>query len=212
MVSIKNNETGPLSKTIQDPVVSTTNKEESPSLIQELTKHTSFRLFNQQSYFLSDYPYSVQSMRNPAIVVIGCRRLGMLQESIRSLSKMKSIHAYTLYVSFGCPESLSIRDASVTASLTAIYSSLRFLQYVDPPNSEILPPFLRIQNHYVFILKEVFETYNHSEVILLEDDLMLSPDLLNYFEQTFQLLYQDPTLLCISAYNDNAYLFFLSSL
>lgn len=35
------------------------------------------------------------------------------------------------------------------------------------------------------------------------DDLDISPDFFEYFQATLRLLYEDPTLMCISAYNDN---------
>ena len=166
-----------------------------------------YRLLNNQQYFLSSFPFSIQSMQNPAIVLIACRRQEMIESLLSSLGKMSTIHDYSVYISFGCPESMSIQNTQLLSSLKLIYPSIQFPSYSDPPNTtSIPPPFLRIQLHYVFILKEIFEIRNHSEVILLEDDLAVSPSLLNYYEQTFQLLYQDPSILCISAYNDNALL------
>lgn len=170
----------------------------------EITLSQSYRLFNKQQFFLSDYNMSIQSMQSPAIAIIGCRRVSMLRGVVESLFKMTTIDSYSVYISLGCPESLSEKDESMK-ELRYDYPSLHFLQYTDPPGASIPPSFLRIQNHYVFVLKELFEKREHSEVILLEDDLALSPSLLNYYEQTFQLLYADPSLLCISAFNDNAY-------
>lgn len=144
-------------------------------------------------------------MVNPAIVLVGCRRLSMMEDIVRSLALMKSIDSYTIYISFGCPESLTSDLSEVTSLFHSIMPDIQFLQYLDPPSTSSPSPFLRIQLHYVFILKQIFEKHNHSEVILLEDDLQLSPSLLDYFEQTFQLLYQDSSLFCISAFNDNAY-------
>lgn len=169
----------------------------------EITLSQTYRLFNKQQYFLSEYNMSIQSMQSPAIAIIGCRRDSMLRNVVESLFKMSTIDSYSVYISLGCPESLSEKDESIR-ELRYDYPSLHLLQYNDL-NASIPPPFLRIQNHYVFILKELFEKRKHSEVILLEDDLALSPSLLNFYEQTFQLLYADRSLLCISAFNDNGY-------
>jgi alpha-1,3-mannosyl-glycoprotein beta-1,2-N-acetylglucosaminyltransferase len=40
-------------------------------------------------------------------------------------------------------------------------------------------------------------------VIIIEDDLDLSPDIFEYFSATLPILKADPTLWCVSAYNDN---------
>jgi alpha-1,3-mannosyl-glycoprotein beta-1,2-N-acetylglucosaminyltransferase len=43
----------------------------------------------------------------------------------------------------------------------------------------------------------------HSHLIVMEDDLIASPDFLSYFEQTQRLLDSDPTIWCISSWHDN---------
>ena len=65
-------------------------------------------------------------------------------------------------------------------------------------------PFLRIHRHYVHLLHLLFEEHNHSHVLLLEDDLLVSPTALSFINQTAVILDHDPTLLCISLFNDNA--------
>jgi alpha-1,3-mannosyl-glycoprotein beta-1,2-N-acetylglucosaminyltransferase len=40
-------------------------------------------------------------------------------------------------------------------------------------------------------------------VVILEEDIEVSADFFEYFTATAPLLYQDPTLLCVSAFNDN---------
>jgi alpha-1,3-mannosyl-glycoprotein beta-1,2-N-acetylglucosaminyltransferase len=40
-------------------------------------------------------------------------------------------------------------------------------------------------------------------VIIVEDDLEFSPDFFEYFEATLPLLKSDPSLWCVSAWNDN---------
>ena len=39
-------------------------------------------------------------------------------------------------------------------------------------------------------------------MIILEEDLDVAPDFFSYFSQTLDLLEQDPTLYCVSAWND----------
>jgi alpha-1,3-mannosyl-glycoprotein beta-1,2-N-acetylglucosaminyltransferase len=53
-------------------------------------------------------------------------------------------------------------------------------------------------------LDRVFEN-GHSHMIVMEDDLLASPDFLAYFEQTRGLLDSDPTIWCISSWHDNGF-------
>lgn len=59
----------------------------------------------------------------------------------------------------------------------------------------------------------MFLTELYQQVIILEvetpiishfqDDLEISPDFFEYFDATSPILWQDPTLFCVSAWNDN---------
>ena len=52
-------------------------------------------------------------------------------------------------------------------------------------------------------LTAAFNIYPSAEyVIILEEDLDVAPDFFSYFSQTLDLLEQDPTLYCVSAWND----------
>ena len=43
----------------------------------------------------------------------------------------------------------------------------------------------------------------HDQVIIVEDDLEVAPDFYEYFEASLPILKADPTLWCVSAWNDN---------
>lgn len=60
-----------------------------------------------------------------------------------------------------------------------------------------------ISQHYEFGLRNIFEDHKFSSVIILEDDIEVSPDFFSYFRNTKRLLEEDPTLFCVSAWNDN---------
>ncbi|KAA3679528.1 alpha-1,3-mannosyl-glycoprotein beta-1,2-N-acetylglucosaminyltransferase [Paragonimus westermani] len=49
----------------------------------------------------------------------------------------------------------------------------------------------------------MFLVRNHSAVIVVEDDLDIAPDFLEYFAATLSLLKADQQLFCVSAWNDN---------
>ncbi|KAL8570719.1 hypothetical protein ACOMHN_039154 [Nucella lapillus] len=64
----------------------------------------------------------------------------------------------------------------------------------------------RISQHYKASLTATFNLYPSAEyTIVIEEDLDVSPDFFNYFSQTVQLLEEDPSLYCVSAWNDQGY-------
>nr|XP_053634850.1 LOW QUALITY PROTEIN: protein O-linked-mannose beta-1,2-N-acetylglucosaminyltransferase 1-like [Cherax quadricarinatus] len=64
----------------------------------------------------------------------------------------------------------------------------------------------RINSHIKFVLTQVFQHYPRADkAIILEDDLDLSPDFIPFFQQTAALLTSDSQLLCVNAYNHNAF-------
>ncbi|XP_066915604.1 protein O-linked-mannose beta-1,2-N-acetylglucosaminyltransferase 1-like [Clytia hemisphaerica] len=64
----------------------------------------------------------------------------------------------------------------------------------------------RISQHYKRSLKETFEKYPAADyMIILEEDLDVSKDLMDYFSQLIPVLATDQSLYCISAWNDQGY-------
>ncbi|XP_037799344.1 protein O-linked-mannose beta-1,2-N-acetylglucosaminyltransferase 1-like [Penaeus monodon] len=64
----------------------------------------------------------------------------------------------------------------------------------------------RITQHYKASLTATFNIFPAARyAIILEEDLDVSPDFFSYFSQTLRLLEEDPTVYCISAWNDQGY-------
>ena len=78
--------------------------------------------------------------------------------------------------------------------------------------------YYKIATHYRWALGQLFDgmaaggaetspslsgPVRFSHAILLEDDMHISPDFYSYFRRTRTLLDNDPTLMCVSAWNDN---------
>merc|ERR1719284_1876708 len=57
--------------------------------------------------------------------------------------------------------------------------------------------------HFSFALAQAFDVNHFEYGVFIENDLALSPDALWYFRSTAWLLEEDPTLFCVSAWNDN---------
>ncbi|CAM9760283.1 unnamed protein product [Pylaiella littoralis] len=64
----------------------------------------------------------------------------------------------------------------------------------------------RIAMHYRFSLDHVFGSRPEAPgVVIVEDDLLFSPDFLEYMEVNAPILERDPTTLVLSAWSDNGY-------
>ncbi|PRP75643.1 alpha-1,3-mannosyl-glycoprotein 2-beta-N-acetylglucosaminyltransferase-like isoform 1 [Planoprotostelium fungivorum] len=60
-----------------------------------------------------------------------------------------------------------------------------------------------LSEHYKFGLQTAFERLLFDNVIILEDDLQIAPDFFSYFVRLAPLLDEDPSIFCVSAWNDN---------
>ncbi|GAM20029.1 hypothetical protein SAMD00019534_032040, partial [Acytostelium subglobosum LB1] len=69
-------------------------------------------------------------------------------------------------------------------------------------NRTSMPSYEAIATHYHWALSQVFRM-SFQAAIVLEDDLDVSPDFFQYFDAMYPLLRNDPSLYCISAWNDN---------
>ena len=63
--------------------------------------------------------------------------------------------------------------------------------------------YYKIARHYKWALNQLFNVFNYDTVIIVEDDLDISPDFFDYFSALHPILKGDPSLWCISAWNDN---------
>ncbi|KAJ8290158.1 hypothetical protein GJAV_G00009400 [Gymnothorax javanicus] len=55
----------------------------------------------------------------------------------------------------------------------------------------------------ILLFVSVFNTLSYSTVVIVEDDLEVAPDFYEYFRALYPVLCSDPTLWCVSAWNDN---------
>jgi hypothetical protein len=60
-----------------------------------------------------------------------------------------------------------------------------------------------ISEHFYLTLEELLK--KHEKIIILEEDLLVSNDFFHYMDYFEPLLDTDPTLMCISAWNDNGF-------
>lgn len=150
----------------------------------------------------------IQSIRQPLlpVLVIACDRV-TVKRCLDNLVKFRpNKDIFPIIVSQDCGHNETYQ---VIKSYTDSDPSITVVR--QPDLSEIPLPrqkvkfkgYYKIARHYRFALNHVFVEMDHEAVIIVEDDLDISPDFFEYFLGTYPLLFQDPSIWCISAWNDN---------
>jgi len=72
-----------------------------------------------------------------------------------------------------------------------------------PPKEKKFKGYFKIARHYGWALNHTFMELGYDQVVVVEDDLEISPDFFEYFTATLPILNSDESLWCVSAWNDN---------
>ncbi|KAK9802802.1 hypothetical protein WJX73_008081 [Symbiochloris irregularis] len=145
-----------------------------------------------------------------AVVIITFNRPAYLQKHLESVLSVHRRHPehrerFPLFVSQdGTPAHEGV------ANMSKSYASqgIRYMHHLElePPKTltkKENKAYYRIANHYKFIMETFFDCFKYPRLILLEDDMELAPDFFTYFEATAPLLDSDPSLYCVSSWNDH---------
>lgn len=137
------------------------------------------------------------------ILLLTCNRPQLLELTIQSLLSVRGVTKSDILVSQdGTSEEVS--------NIISKYS-LTFIQNTNRLNNNLrggAPPdgAQRIAMHYKFSLTSLFKLKpTVPAVIIVEDDLLFSPDFYEYFSTASPVLELDPTVLSVSAWNDNGF-------
>ncbi|KAF2069244.1 hypothetical protein CYY_009436 [Polysphondylium violaceum] len=131
------------------------------------------------------------------ILLLTCNRPWYLLLTLKELIKIrKDPIKNPIYVSQDCD------DKETTYILENDFKNS--IHLLRNPNRTKIEPYLAIARHYKWALTEMFDVKDYKSLIILEDDLKVSPDFINYMETMKPLLDSDPSLFCVSAWNDNA--------
>jgi len=74
---------------------------------------------------------------------------------------------------------------------------------VVPSKEKKFKGYFKIARHYGWALNQTFTEMGYDQVVIVEDDLEISPDFFEYFTATLPILKADKSLWCVSAWNDN---------
>ncbi|XP_028120018.1 alpha-1,3-mannosyl-glycoprotein 2-beta-N-acetylglucosaminyltransferase-like [Camellia sinensis] len=138
-----------------------------------------------------------------AVVVMACNRANYLERALKSILKYQSSvpSKYPLFVS------QDGEDPDVKTKALS-YNQLTYMQHLDhePVHTESpkeMIVYYKIARHYKWALDQLFYKHNFSRVIILEDDMEISPDFFDYFEAAVALLESDKSIMAVSSWNDN---------
>eukprot|EP00927_Polykrikos_kofoidii_P083596 TRINITY_DN8605_c1_g1_i1.p1 TRINITY_DN8605_c1_g1~~TRINITY_DN8605_c1_g1_i1.p1 ORF type:complete len:771 (+),score=92.56 TRINITY_DN8605_c1_g1_i1:83-2314(+) len=137
------------------------------------------------------------------LVVIAHNNPSDLDRCLRSIVALDGAKSINLAVSLDDPPSFEKMGAVVRR-----FSSFKIDVWHRTPDTSA--PYLRaavskISEHHRFALVSSFDTNGYEFAILLENDLSLAPDFFWYFRSTALLLEKDPSLFCVSGWNDNGF-------
>ena len=166
------------------------------------TTHDRFK--NGKTNSIKRFP-SVKSTEEivATVLIIACNR-PEVERSLDSLLRFRtSERKFPVVVSQDCGH-------EETAQVIASYGDkIMYVRHPDvsditvPRGSDNLKGYYKLSRHYRWALSRVFDVLHQDTVIVVEDDLEIAPDFFEYFEATKALLDKDPTLWCVSAWNDN---------
>lgn len=141
------------------------------------------------------------------VVVIAHDRPDLLQTCLDALVHQKDVNSVSLAVSLDDHKSFSKMDAVVRRAGGGVRIQLwhKPADWNHAKESVQWESVSKISEHFNFALREAFDIKRFEFAIFLETDLKVAPDFLWYFRSTAWLLEEDPSLFCVSAWNDNGF-------
>jgi hypothetical protein len=134
-------------------------------------------------------------------VLLTCNRAEQLQNTLTSLLQVRGVERDNIIVSQdGAMDSVASVVKNHGIKLVQNTKGLRLRGGAAMDGAQ------RIATHYKFSLSEAFSQYPLAPaIIIIEDDLLFSPDLYDYFTAVAPILEYDKSTFIISAWNDNGF-------
>lgn len=138
------------------------------------------------------------------VLLFACNRVTVKRNLDQLIKYRPSAKIFPIIVSQDC-------NHEPTRRIIESYGEqLTFIQ--QPDQSDIIlktkaerkfKGYYKISRHYGWALNYTFNTLNYDTIIIVEDDLDIAPDFFEYFLALYPILKSDPSLYCVSAWNDN---------
>ncbi|XP_016989479.1 alpha-1,3-mannosyl-glycoprotein 2-beta-N-acetylglucosaminyltransferase [Drosophila rhopaloa] len=136
------------------------------------------------------------------VLVFACNRVSVKKCIDNLVQYRPSIEQFPIIVSQDCG------DEPTKEVILSYGNQVTLIEQPDLSDITVLPKekkfkgYYKIARHYGWALNTTFGV-GFEFVIIVEDDLNVAPDFFEYFLGTHHLLKQDPSLWCVSAWNDN---------
>ncbi|KAM9838317.1 alpha-1,3-mannosyl-glycoprotein 2-beta-N-acetylglucosaminyltransferase b [Aulostomus maculatus] len=137
------------------------------------------------------------------ILVIACDRVTVKRSLDRLIQYRPSPELYPIIVSQDCGHAETARVIDSYGQQVTHISQPDLSDIRVRPEHRKFQGYYKIARHYRWALNQVFRTFSQSTVVIVEDDLEVAPDFFEYFRALYPILRSDPTLWCVSAWNDN---------
>lgn len=137
------------------------------------------------------------------ILMIACNRVQVSRSLEQLIKYRKDRQKFPIIVSQDCGH------AKTSATIDLYKDHVTHIKHPDLRDISLPWPqtkfqgYYKVARHYRWALNQIFRKLNFSAVIIVEDDLDISPDFFEYFAATYPILKADPDLWCVSAWNDN---------
>lgn len=152
------------------------------------------------------YSSGMDPAKDPVIAVLlfACNRVTVKRNLDQLMKYRPNMTMFPIVVSQDC-------NHDPTRRIIQSYGSrLKYIQ--QPDQSDILlrgkaqkkfKGYYKISRHYGWALNYTFNVLRYDTVLIVEDDLDISPDFFEYFSALYPILRSDPSIYCVSAWNDN---------
>ncbi|KAL7382541.1 hypothetical protein ABVT39_024160 [Epinephelus coioides] len=137
------------------------------------------------------------------ILVIACDRVTVKRSLDRLIQYRPSPELYPIIVSQDCGHAETARVIGSYGDQVTHISQPDLSDIRVRPEHRKFQGYYKISRHYQWALNQVFNTFSQSTVVIVEDDLEVAQDFFEYFRALYPILRADPTLWCVSAWNDN---------
>lgn len=138
-----------------------------------------------------------------AVLVFSCNRVTIRRNLDQLLKHRPNSHLFPIIVSQDCGHEATRR------TIKSYGDQLVLIQHPDlsdiPLKGKLkkFKGYYKIARHYRWALNQTFDVLGYQTAIVVEDDLDIAPDFYEYFWSLEPILRADPTLWCVSAWNDN---------
>eukprot|EP00931_Biecheleriopsis_adriatica_P059771 TRINITY_DN35823_c0_g1_i1.p1 TRINITY_DN35823_c0_g1~~TRINITY_DN35823_c0_g1_i1.p1 ORF type:complete len:745 (+),score=122.68 TRINITY_DN35823_c0_g1_i1:34-2235(+) len=142
-----------------------------------------------------------------AVVVIAHNRPDCLEKCLGALASLEGARDHRMAVSLDDPPTYTVMESMVQKFSDRLQLEVwHKSNYAgDRPPLNFKTAVSKISEHFRFALEESFVRQGFEYAVFLENDLLAAPDFLWYFRSTAWLLEEDPSLFCVSAWNDNGF-------